>query len=77
MTYAVYLNFVNRVARYHQTGCPRISVGNRRSGQWRHGCIDLETVFIQGMQAGIKAVITADCCLPDNTEARCVGCVDK
>ena len=74
MAYAVYLNFVNRIAKYHETGCSRISRRRTSSGEWRHDCVDLETVFIQGLQQGIKAVVPADCCLRDSTEAKCIGC---
>ena len=76
MTYAVYLNFVNRIAKYHETGCSRISSGALDSGQWRHDLPNLDTVFKQGLQNGVKAVVPADCCLRDSTKAKCIGCAD-
>ena len=74
MTYSVYLNFVNRIAKYHETGCSWIRDGDKPSGTWRHNCADLRAVFDQGLQFNIKAVVPADCCLEGSTEAKCIGC---
>ena len=75
MTYALYCNFVNRIAKYHVTGCPRISQGKNKSGDWHHDVPDLDTVFRTSLEhPAIKAVVPTDCCQPDSTEARCIGC---
>lgn len=72
--YEVYLNFVNRTAKYHAGGCPRAGGRPTSRGRWIHGVDGLDAVFAQGMQDGVKAVIPADCCLKDSKDARCIGC---
>ena len=75
MTYAVYCDFVNRISKYHVTGCSRIRYRNNKNGDWHHHLADLDAVFSTSLgHPAIKAVIPTDCCQPESTEARCIGC---
>ncbi len=81
-SYALYVNYVNRIAKYHLTECSRVSsdpLATRTggTGHWRHNLGDLKSVFREALadgQGGVKAVVPADCCMQDSTKAKCVGC---
>ncbi len=76
MYYAVYLNFVNRIARYHLMDCPWVRSDRLHSGEWRRDLPDLDSVFGKGLQGNVKAVVPCDDSLRGSTEARRIGCRD-
>ena len=57
MSYAVYVSYTNRTAKYHETGCSRIKGScPTRNGHWRRDLPDVDAVFREGMEYGAKAV---------------------
>ena len=73
--YSIYVNYTNTITRYHTKGCGRIQDRRTRNGYWEHDLPDLDTVFMRGFKPSeILAVVPARCCLPNSTDARCIGC---
>ena len=77
MSYAVYRNSTNNIARYHVYEVHSLGDGKTSNGDWLHDVPDIETVFDESMShPKIHAVVPCRICLPNSTAGRCVGCYD-
>ena len=77
MTYAVYRNFTNNIARYHVYEVHSLGDGKTSNDDWRHNLPGLDAVFRTALEdPRVRAVVPCRLCMPGSTEAKCIGCYD-